>query len=382
MRIYYFHSLYLNFNSSQTIQVIRDYSYLSDRGFDVTLSGVYDDEQSFSDIKEFISTHNVKIIASKGTTKLPRLMSKIHFFLDVIRHSKEKMCFVTRSYHKSREILRYRRFLPNSIVLMELHEHALPFLIKQKKRINKRSYEKLFNLVDGLILTNYSQEKILCNEFSSLPRYSILPNGVETKQFSEARPPRFTNRGLPIVITYAGQFNRWKNIDLIFQATSHLSESFELRIAGGKGDAESEKYIRQLTDKYNLSGQVDFRGFIKPDKLASHVLNGSSVLLLPLGDNIESRYFTSPMKLFEYMATTIPVVSVNYPSVNMITGDDSVFLASSDPQDFARVIKEACNCGEDNIRIKKMNKIAAQYSYENRAGRFADFINSFDGRDA
>ena len=66
----------------------------------------------------------------------------------------------------------------------------------------------------------------------------------------------------------------------------------------------------------------------------------------------------------------------------MITGDDSVFLASSDPQDFARVIKEACNCGEDNIRIKKMNKIAAQYSYENRAGRFADFINSFDGRDA
>jgi len=112
MRIFYFHSLYLNFNSSQTIQVIRDYSYLSDRGFDVTLSGVYDDEQSFSDIKEFISTRNVKIIASKGNTKLPRLISKIRFLFDVIRHSKEKKCFVTRSYHKSREILRYRQFLP------------------------------------------------------------------------------------------------------------------------------------------------------------------------------------------------------------------------------------------------------------------------------
>ena len=124
MKIYYFHSLYLNFNSSQTIQVIRDYRYLSDKGFDVTLSGVYDDEQSFNDIKEYIGAHRVKIIASKGTSKLPRLISKLRFFIDVFRYSKQKKCIVTRSQHKSLEILRYKYFLPNTCVLMELHEHA------------------------------------------------------------------------------------------------------------------------------------------------------------------------------------------------------------------------------------------------------------------
>ncbi len=377
MKIYYFHSLYFNFNSSQTIQVIRDYRYLSDKGFDVTLSGVYDDEQSFNDIKDYIGVHRIKIIASRGTSKLPRLMSKLRFLLDVIRHSKQKKCFVTRSYHKSREILRYRHFLPNSCVLMELHEHALPFLIQDRKRVNKRSYEKLFSLIDGLILTNYSQEKVLCDEFSSLPRYSILPNGVETEQFSQAHPPASTNSSSRIVITYTGQFSRWKNIELIFQAMVLLDERYHLRIAGGKDNNESKKYIRQLTEKYSLTDRVSFRGFVRPDKLASHVLNGSSVLLLPLGDNIESKYFTSPMKLFEYMATTIPVVAVNHPSVSMITGDDTVFLASTDPKDFARAIREASCCSEDDERIKRMNKIAARYSYENRASHFSDFIRSF-----
>ena len=377
MKIYYFHSLYLNFNSSQTIQVIRDYRYLSEKGFDVTLSGVYDDEQSFNDIKEYIGAHRVKIIASKGISKIPRLISKLRFFIDVFRYSKQKKCFVTRSHHKSLEILRYRYFLPNSCVVMELHEHALPFLIQGKKRVNKRSYEKLFSLIDGLILTNYSQEKVLLDEFTSLPRYSILPNGVEAEQFSQAHPPASTHSSSKIVITYAGQFSSWKNIELIFQAMALLGERYQLRIAGGKGNDESKRYILQLTEKYNLTGRVDFRGFVKPDKLVCHVLNGSSVLLLPLGDNIESKYFTSPMKLFEYMATAIPVVSVNHPSVNMITGEDTVFLASTDPVDFARAIQEA-SCCEDSERIRKMNKIAANYSYENRARRFSEFINSYD----
>lgn len=377
MKIYYFHSLYFNFNSSQTIQVIRDYRYLSDKGFDVTLSGVYDDEQSFKDIKDYIGVHRIKIIASRGTSKLPRLMSKLRFLLDVIRHSKQKKCFVTRSYHKSREILRYRHFLPNSVVLMELHEHALPFLIQGRKRVNKRSYEKLFRKIDGLILTNYSQEKILRDEFTTLPCYSILPNGVETKLFSQAHPPESQSNSSRFVITYAGQFSSWKNIELLFKSLALLGDRYHLRIAGGKGDEESNAYIQQLTEKYDVRARVGFRGFVNPEKLASHVLNGSSVLLLPLGDNIESKYFTSPMKLFEYMATTIPVVAVNHPSVSMITGDDTVFLASTDPKDFARAIREASCCGEDDERIKKMNKIAARYSYENRASHFSDFISSF-----
>ena len=375
MKIYYFHSLYLNFNSSQTIQVIRDYRYLSDEGFDITLSGVYDDDSAYQDISDYIASHNIKIIAARGTSRISRLLSKLRFILDIFRHAKEQKFFVTRSYQKTHEALFYKSIVPDTHVLMELHEHALPYLVQKKKRVNKSSYEKLFDKVDGLILTNYSQEKVLQDEFSSLPRYSILPNGVETARFSSAQPPS-SKSALPIVITYTGQFSRWKNIELLFQAMALLGDRYQLRIAGGKGDSASENYIHQLAEKYGLARQLDFRGFVRPDKLAESVLEGSSVLLLPLGDNIESKYFTSPMKLFEYMATGIPVVSVNYPSVNLITGEDTVFLASADPEDFARAIRQAQAVEAGSQRIIRMNKVAASYSYENRASRLSSFIHS------
>ena len=82
------------------------------------------------------------------------------------------------------------------------------------------------------------------------------------------------------------------------------------------------------------------------------------------------------MKLFEYMATGIPVVSVNYPSVNLITGEDTVFLASTDPEDFSRAIQQAQGTQAGSQRIIRMNKIAASYSYENRASRLSSFIRS------
>ena len=284
MKIYYFHSLYLNFNSSQTIQVIRDYRYLSDKGFEITLSGVYDDDSAYQDICHYIAGHNIKIIAASGKSKFSRLLSKLRFLLDVFRHARANKFFVTRSYQKTREALFYKNILPDTYVLMELHEHALPYLVQKKKRVNKLSYEKLFAKVDGLILTNFSQEQVLQDEFSSLPRYAILPNGVETARFSSAQPPSTST--LPIVITYTGQFSSWKNIELIFQAMALLGDGYQLRIAGGKGDAASEDYIHLLAKKYGLSSQLDFRGFVRPDKLADTVLDGSSVLLLPLGDNI------------------------------------------------------------------------------------------------
>jgi glycosyltransferase involved in cell wall biosynthesis len=377
MKIYYFHSLYFNFNSSQTIQVIRDYRYLSEKGFDITLSGTYDNKHSFDDIQSYLVGLPINLLASEGGTKISRLLSKLRFLWDALRHSGQRICFVTRSYQKCREILRYRFLFPNALVLMELHEHALPFMLANKKKPEKRSYEKLFDKIDGLILTNYSQEIVLRDEFSTLPEYAILPNGVETGVFSQAKPGTATINGSPKVITYVGQFTQWKNIELIFQAMELLGDEYQLRIAGGKGDEKSKAYIMQLAEKYKVSGQVDYRGFVKPNTVAREVLNGSSVLLLPLGENIESSHFTSPMKLFEYMATGIPVVAVNFPSVNLITGEDTVFLSSTDPEDFASAIRLASCCG-DKERIKRMNSIAENYSYKKRAERFAEFIGSFD----
>jgi glycosyltransferase involved in cell wall biosynthesis len=106
------------------------------------------------------------------------------------------------------------------------------------------------------------------------------------------------------------------------------------------------------------------------------VLDKSHILLLPLGDNIQSKYLTSPMKLFEYMATKIPVLAVDYPSVSSIATEDEIFLAKNSAKEFANRIVEITKCEYLNKKIAKMNEKAKEFSYENRSKKYYDILNN------
>jgi glycosyltransferase involved in cell wall biosynthesis len=130
-----------------------------------------------------------------------------------------------------------------------------------------------------------------------------------------------------------------------------------------------------MTARYHLHNRVDYVGFISPNALVSKAIDGSAALLLPLGDNMESRYFTSPMKLVEYMATTIPVVAVDYPTVQGLAGNDTVYLAPNDPVQFAEAIQYAIEDPDQSERIGRMNARAEQYTHQARAQQYHTFLS-------
>ncbi|MDR3623690.1 MAG: glycosyltransferase family 4 protein [Chlamydiales bacterium] len=374
MNIYYYCPFNFNFNAGATAQVIKDYKHLSKYGYNVFFYGTYDDEQSLKEIQEYIGNSPISLTIKHKSTRWNRNSVKFKFLWNIIKDRTKKI-IISRNYNKIHEIFSLKLLLGKHITLLEMHEDALPHLLPKhtfNKTKLKNKYTKLFCNLNALILTNYSQEPFLKQEFLKIPPYKILPNGVEIEQFSQITKPPYNECG-PFIITYIGQFTAWKNVELLFQAMTHLDKRFILRIAGGKNDQKSTAQIQTWTYKYHLQDQVDFKGFVAPKNLPKQVLEGSSALLLPLGDNIESRYFTSPMKLFEYMATSIPIVAVNYPSVNRITGEESVFLSENTPQAFAKKIEEAIAC-QDEVRMKKTNQLAQKYSYKTRAGHMHEFL--------
>jgi glycosyltransferase involved in cell wall biosynthesis len=63
-------------------------------------------------------------------------------------------------------------------------------------------------------------------------------------------------------------------------------------------------------------------------------LSNASVLLLPLGDNSFSRRHTSPLKLWDYLATNRPIVAADTPAVTEIAAitDTRFFLYTPEDQ--------------------------------------------------
>ena len=376
MQIYYYFPLRFDYRSAQTIQVVQDYRGLVDFGYQTDLLGTYQSEQALAEIYGDLPKTGVKLFAERQSSKWRGTLQRWGMLGRMIGDRSPKV-IISRNYNKMREVLFFRRFLGKARFLLERHEDALPHLLMKdaaRAQKEKTKYAELLREIDGLILTNPSQIELFDREFLARPYTAVLPNGVETQTFASAERGTDPNR---LVLTYAGQFTGWKNLPLLFQAMTHLDPRFVLRLAGGKDDEASRHYIEGLTSLYSLQGRVENLGFIPRQKLVPQVFSGSAALLLPLGDNLESRYFTSPMKLFEYMATSIPVVSVDYPSVRAICGDNTVFMASNDPTEFAKAIQQAIAEPAASPRLKRMQTLAETYSYANRSKRYHQYLQSF-----
>jgi len=353
MNIFYNHKLNLKFSSAQTLQVIKDYYYLSKFGYKIFLYGNYPSKKDKKEIENFIKNSNILIL------------NKYKFWVKFIL-SKNKI-IITRHYKKLKETLYLKKFF-NFINFHEMHEESFFYLFKPK--YSKRYFKFLLNKCDGIIFTNYSQVEFYKNEFGYKPKFNhkILPNGVEIEKFKDAK---YCNNK---VLTYTGQFNKWKNIELIFETLSILPKEFTLRLAGGQSK-QDKRYIDKMVEKYDLYSRVDYRGFVNNNKIPK-ILNSSNILLVPLGDNIQSKYLTSPMKLIEYMSTKIPVLAIDYPSIKSLTKCQGVYLSRNNPQYFTKKISEIIKDPKKNKQIEIMNNIAKKYSYQSRSENFNKFIQS------
>lgn len=374
MDLYYCFPLTLHFNSGQTLQVIQDYVALAQHGYTIHLYGTYEDETGFQELLGAIKDHPVHLSYRKGNSKWNRNLLKC-LQLAAICCNRNPKILVSRNVNKMAEILALRWAMGPATCVWERHEDAIPYLLERadasKKTTQKHQMQRLLSKTDGLVLTNASQEELFKQEFASLPLYSILPNGVDQRLFSQAYPERNTDQ---ITLTYTGQFTRWKNVELLFQALAYLPKNYRLRLAGGKGDGSSNHWVNTMVAHYGLEGRVDYLGFIPPANLVVQAVQGSAALLLPLGNNMESRYFTSPMKLVEAMATRIPVVAVDFPSVRGLAGTDTVYLAPNEPEQFAAAIQQAMSDPEQGDRIDRMNLRAKHYTHQARAEKYHAFL--------
>jgi glycosyltransferase involved in cell wall biosynthesis len=364
MKIFYYHPLALTFTTGQTIQIFRFYGELAKNGHRVVIYGTYSDEAEFQKLYLSAKEYGIEVIFKKEGFAA-RILAKIRFIGEILKTDGKKI-LVTRHHKKSKGALWIKMFDGNVSVAQEVHE--IHYLMDKKHQADKRGFYKVLKEIDGVVFISASQLHLLKNEENFAPqKYVVLPCGADNEKFLGIK---HQNSG---VLTYFGQLNDWKNVPLLFETLSLLPQEFSLRIAGGKGDSKSKQYVDNLIQKHNLFGRVDFLGFVPPDEIEKKAIVGSNVLLLPLGDNVQSKSFTSPIKLFEYLMTDIPIVAVDYPTVSDIANEKALTLSENSAEKFAEAVIRAVNDGALLNKIEQREILRERYSMKNRVILFQEF---------
>ena len=174
------------------------------------------------------------------------------------------------------------------------------------------------------------------------------------------------------IVMYWGNFKAWKGIDTLAESVKYMRNYFIVMIGGTK-DTDIARIRKMVTGENN----VLVEGF-KDQELLPTYLASADVLVLPnTAKDENSRLFTSPLKLFEYMASRRPIVASNVPALREILNDsNAMFFNPDDPKNLARTVELTL---QDNLRAQNVAnqafKDVERYTWDKRAKAIIEFLN-------
>ncbi|OGZ05815.1 MAG: hypothetical protein A2845_03355 [Candidatus Lloydbacteria bacterium RIFCSPHIGHO2_01_FULL_49_22] len=211
----------------------------------------------------------------------------------------------------------------------------------------------------------------------------VIRNGADLEKFSidMTREDARKKIDLPLdgdIIMYVGSFARWKGVATLRGAWAKLRKQFpnaHLVMVGG-----TTKDLTHFPECRELAGdtQCIVRGHL-PSSMIPTYLRAADILVLPNEPvSEESIRFTSPIKLFEYMASGRPIVASDLPSMREILNETNASLfISGDKDDLARSIADLLvNKGAGDEHAKNASALVREYSWEARARRLVAFVDS------
>lgn len=200
----------------------------------------------------------------------------------------------------------------------------------------------------------------------------VAHDGVDLGDFSKNFDKAEARKklGLPLdkkIAMYAGRLDGWKGVETLFAASKLLPE-VQFAIIGGE-TGQIARFKKEYPDIIFL-GQRHYRELAENQAAAD-------VLVLPnTGKNEVSVLFTSPLKLFAYMASGRPIISSDLPSIREVLNDEEAFFAKPDNHfSFTERIKFALeNFSLSQGKAQKAIEKVKRYQWKNRAEEILHFI--------
>jgi len=170
----------------------------------------------------------------------------------------------------------------------------------------------------------------------------VSPDGVDLSLFKNPLTKKQARQelGLPQeqkIVLYSGHLYEWKGVRVLAQASESLDSGTHVYFVGGTDNDINE--FEEYTGRSKLN-RVHHLGRVAHDEIPKY-LAAADVLILPNSAKFNiSKFHTSPLKLFEYMAARRPIIASDIPSLREVLDESmATFFIPDDPLSLAKKIK-------------------------------------------
>ncbi|HCU98858.1 MAG TPA: hypothetical protein DGM69_05865 [Chloroflexi bacterium] len=237
----------------------------------------------------------------------------------------------------------------------------------------------LSNYLNGIsVLTNTLSDLYIKLGFEPR-RVAVIPDAVDLEDFDICSKQKARDileiESSVFLIMYVGHMYRWKGVDTLIEAATLMSEDVDVWLVGGT--PEELPRIETLVDKLDARN-VHIQGYVPYYKVATY-MSAADVLVVPNSGRYDiSKYYTSPIKLFEYMASKRPIVAANLPSLREVVVDQETALLFNpdDPNSLAKAIRLLQVDSElSKELVANAVLVSRKYTWNNRANNILEFVH-------
>jgi glycosyltransferase involved in cell wall biosynthesis len=239
---------------------------------------------------------------------------------------------------------------------------ARPPSASKIRRLTARE-DKVWKNVQGYVAITHGIIEHMESRAGSRAHAAVIPDGVRVAKGASALPSE-------PVVGYAGHLYAWKGVDVLLRAAVNVPAA-RLLIVGGHEQEPDLARLQNLASELGIAERVTFTGLVEPARVAG-LLARAQVLVLPNPASAISTHFTSPLKLFEYMAAGRAIVASDLPAIREVLheGQTALLVEPGRPEAFAAAITRLL--GDRALAERLARNAAAEavsYTWARRAQR-------------
>ncbi len=232
---------------------------------------------------------------------------------------------------------------------------------------------------------------IVCNSFGTAKQFTahgyanvvVVPNGADIEVFAAVTDPKTDLRaqlGLPLdkkIAMYVGHLYGWKGVDVLMTAAKMSKDENEFFVLVG-GTSEDVKKYQERCQKEGLRN-VLVAGHKERDIIPKYLLAADALLLSNVPTSKESESYTSPIKMFEYMASGVPIIASDLPSIREVLDESMAYLVKSG--DAEAILRALGNIGPNrhsaaSTRAAQAKARVMEYTWDKHAEKVSNFFKT------
>jgi len=227
-----------------------------------------------------------------------------------------------------------------------------------------------------IVISNGLRDKLVSLGIPA-ERIHVAHDGYDPTDFGQlmSRDEARHSLGVPedaFVAMYLGTFYPWKGVDLVVRGWAKTDERSHLVLIGGPDT--DRKRLQDLVMPSTAS-RVHFIGQMGHRDAVRRLPAGDVALLTTSPEHEIGRSYTSPLKLFEYLAAGLPVLASDVPSSHEILDDSVARFYPSTEAGFAEALKHVTDDAAWRASASETAKqVVRPYTWEARTRGIYDFI--------